>query len=198
MPLSISSSDPAATQSRATRALIWLLCILALLYGLVELAAGVGFPRISRIQRRITGEYRQARTLGPVQNGKPTLLLLGNSLLLEGLNYPKLRAGLAPEYEVSRFIVEQTQYFDWLFGLKRLFREGSRPRIVLLCLSTNHLLSPAVRGEYFAHFQMAAGDSSVTISSILDRLWAAGASSRKSRGRDGNTCGNPGPSSVES
>ena len=82
----------------------------------------------------------------------------GNSLLLEGLDLPRAQQALASRYSVSRFVVEQTQYLDWYYGIRRLLAEGARPSILVMTLPTGHLISDGTRGEYFAHYQMQAGD----------------------------------------
>ena len=155
MPLSTSSSE----QTQARRGFALLVSLLVLICIAMEIAGSFGYVRASRIQRRIDASYKQALALRPVAvDGRPTLLVLGNSLLLKGLDLSRLRGDVGGRYRVTDFFVEQTGHVDWQFGLRRLFREGSRPSIVVLGLATNHLAVPAVRGEYFAHFLMSPGD----------------------------------------
>jgi hypothetical protein len=157
MLLSISNSKASGTSARA--GIFYLLLALTLFSIALELAANVAFARISRIQGRIVAEYQAAHRLRPMSaEGKPTLLLVGNSLLLEGLDLPKTQAAVRSRYDVSRLVVEQTQYLDWFFGIRRLLNEGARPSIVMLTLPTGHLISTATRGEYFARYQMQARD----------------------------------------
>ena len=49
-------------------------------------------------------------------------------------------------------------YYDWLYGLRRLYREGARPDIVVVMLGTGHWLSPTIRGDYSAQYLMSADD----------------------------------------
>ncbi len=152
MPSSISSSD-------ARRALIALVAILAVLSIAFESATAVGFSRISRIARRIDTEYHEALRLRHSPVCAPaSMLLAGNSLLLEAVDVPSFNQQVEGRFHASRFAVEQTQYLDWYFGLRRLFHSGSRPDIVVLTLNTHHLLASTTRGDYFAHFQMDARD----------------------------------------
>jgi hypothetical protein len=59
--------------------------------------ATLAFAHVSRIQNRIITEYHAAQRVRSVgADGKPTMLLVGNSLLLEGLDLPKTQAALAP------------------------------------------------------------------------------------------------------
>lgn len=155
MPSSISSSKP----GEALRALVYLLALIAIAALTVEIVTGVGFWRISRIQHRVHDEYIAARVVKRNGlEGRPTVLLVGNSLLNEGVDVPRFQKSMAPAYDGSRFVVEQTQFLDWYFGLRRLFQEGARPAVVVLFLNQRHLLAMETRGEYFAHFQMAHRD----------------------------------------
>jgi hypothetical protein len=125
---------------------------------LVEVAARVGLDRASRIQRRMVQEYAVARSIG--QDGVPGrhVLVVGNSLLDEGVQFDRLRAALGPRFDTRRYMVEQTVYYDWLYALRRLYREGARPDIVVVMLGTGHWLSPAIRGDYSAQYLMSAVD----------------------------------------
>jgi hypothetical protein len=171
MPSSTSSSEQVA----ARRALSILLGVLALIGITLEIMGSFAFVRLSRIQRRIDTDYKRAVHMGAIANdGKPTILIAGNSLMLEGLDLPRLQDEIRSRYHASTFFVEQTQHTDWYYGLKKLFHEGSRPNIVLLGLSTNHLFIPGVRGEYFAHFLMRPIDTPLVASQLnLDATTAS-------------------------
>ncbi|MGB7555608.1 MAG: hypothetical protein WBM04_14640 [Candidatus Korobacteraceae bacterium] len=112
---------------------------------------------MSRIQRRIDEEYRSSLTIpaaGP--SGQPTMLLLGNSLLLEGVDFPSLRGTMIPRYDVHRLVIEQTDYLDLYYILRTLFRNGSRPHDLVLCLSVGQLMADDTRGEFTARYVDAA------------------------------------------
>jgi hypothetical protein len=155
MPSSTSSSDA----RDATRAIAVLLIGLAL-YGLaLEMVTRVGFSRISRIRRRVEQDLQAARTLRPrAPDGAPTMLVVGNSLLLEGVEREPFVSSLAPKYRVALFPIENTAYEDWYFGLRRLFAGGARPAIVAVSLTTRQMMSPSTNGEHFAHYLMMVGD----------------------------------------
>jgi hypothetical protein len=139
--------------------------IIALLAGLVimflglEVASPLILSRLSHTEQRITVEMRAAHKLQPTtSDGRPTVLFVGNSLLLEGVQMDALHSELVPQYEVSRLAVEQTHYLDWYFGLRRLLQEGVHPSVIVLSLATDQLASRFTLGEAFAHRQMSTRD----------------------------------------
>jgi hypothetical protein len=155
--------------------------ILALLTGLAVILLGLelGSPliltRLSRIERRIESETQVARSLRPfTPDGRPSILIVGNSLLMEGVQLEPLRDGLTSRYAVSRLAIAQTHYLDWYFGLRRLLEEGSRPNVILLTLATDQLASEFSLGESFAHRQMSARDFPLVVREAkLDRTTAS-------------------------
>jgi hypothetical protein len=155
---STSSSEAGVTKATGRRAVLCAMALLALVGVVLELSGAVGIRRVSRIQRRIDGEYDAATRIHPVMDGKPSLLVLGNSLLLEGIDVPEFQKVTAPEYRASRFVVESTMYRDWYYGIRRLLHAGARPSVILLGLSINHLVLEGVRGEFFARFLMDTRD----------------------------------------
>jgi hypothetical protein len=110
-------------------------------------------------QRRIVGEYRAA--LGIRHDSRPgrmQLLALGNSLLLEGVEFPSLAGELLPEIEARRLVVDNTSYLDWHYGIQGLLRRGARPDVVALALSPLQLISFASREEYAARYMLDGRD----------------------------------------
>lgn len=116
----------------------------------IEALTRFGFSHISRIEARISRDHRAAVSIR--KTGIPTVLLVGNSLMLEGIDETRLRDSLAGHAQVVRFAIEQTQYLDWYYGLRRIFADGSQPAMVILCMSAGHLISPAIRGDYSAYY----------------------------------------------
>jgi len=171
MPSSISSSDHALGRARIDRSdrsvghaqidrfTIALLCTSLALLVLVEAVSVVGFDRTSRVQRI---ELSERRTLlgvrDPEASNDPHIAVLGNSLMLEGVDVSLLRAKIVPMYIPVPYFVLATNYYDWFFGLKRLFAEGMRPRYVLLGLSPNQLAAPGIRGDYSARYLFQQSD----------------------------------------
>jgi hypothetical protein len=116
-----------------------------------EFLSRYAFPRISQIEGRIHDDERQVLAIRTVVPGSPpTVLLVGNSLLVRGLDYPRIRAVMAPDMHVVRFAIENTEYLDWYYGLRRLFASGIRPSLVVLCLNLGQTASPRTLGDYSA------------------------------------------------
>lgn len=172
MPSSTSNSDPLT----AARALVALLLLLLLYFAGLEIVARLGFSRISAIQHRIREDYYAAQSIPPATSADPpTLLVVGNSLLLDGVNRHLLEQELAPNYSATFLPIENTQFDDWYFGLRRLFATGASPSAVVVCLSVRQIMSRATDGEYFARHLMQASDIlAVKEDSQLDNTTASG------------------------
>jgi hypothetical protein len=161
---SISSSEP--NTSLAPRPVetahfyaVWsirALVSLALFCIAIEALTRFGFSHVSRIEARIARDHRAALAIR--KSNQPTVLLLGNSLMLEGLDVDRLHASLAGQAQVVSFPIEGTQYLDWYYGLRRLFDEGSQPDLVIFCMSAEHLISSGIRGDYSAYYLFRLAD----------------------------------------
>jgi hypothetical protein len=128
------------------------LALVILLGVAAEGVAIVGMDHISKLNRRIMTESRQAVTLQKAGAGQPPVVLfVGNSLLLEGVDFPNLTERLRGVYQPQRYVIEATTYEDWFFGLKRLFRRGMRVDTVVLCLNPLDFTSSHIRGDFTAH-----------------------------------------------
>lgn len=141
--------------SNVTRASCLVLagCVLVALG--IELVARVGFDRLSNMQRRTVSESRLAQTIGSdaeAPTGRKHMLIVGNSLLDEDVRFGDVREAFDGDWDARRFVVEQTYYLDWYYGLKRLFRAGARPDVVVVMLSTLQWIRNDIRGEYSAHY----------------------------------------------
>jgi hypothetical protein len=146
-------------QSRGyLRYAIALLAVVLLLLGGLEAAMRIGYRHISRMEARTYAEYQAALLTRPGGPSRPTILLLGNSLLLQGVDYDALRNSMQPAATPVRFGIESTTYLDWYYGLKRLLREGAHPDFIVLCVSISQLLSDRISGEYPAHYLIQLQD----------------------------------------
>ena len=124
---------------------------------LLECFMRFAFTRISHIESRISAEYRGALAIR--KSGEHTnILLLGNSLALEGVVLPQLATDLGRRADCVRFVIEATEYLDWYYGLRRLFSEGSKPDVVMLCLTAKQLKSSHLRADYSAYHLFNVSD----------------------------------------
>jgi hypothetical protein len=153
------SSTSASNRSAATCAFVILPVLLLVYMGALETVTRVGFPRINHFWHRIAADQGTARSLRPASsNGASSVLIVGNSLLLWAVDRESLEKDTLPAYSAAVLPIENTNYLDWYFGLRRLFAEGSRPAVVGVCLSTRQLISAATYGEPFAHSMMQEKD----------------------------------------
>ena len=152
------SSTSASSDRRHWRA-IWLLLAGCLLIALAaEATARLGFHRVSRIQRRFITEYARARSVGAVGGRKHSVLVIGNSLLLQAVRFVRLQQTLSPEWQAERLVLERTSYYDWYYGLKRLLRDGARPQAVVVVLTARQWVENEFRGDFASHYLVSARD----------------------------------------
>ncbi len=165
-----------------TRFTIALLMTAVGLLLVIEAVNDWGFDRVSRVQRLQVAQRRTLLAIKDQDSSKPAhIVLLGNSLLLEGLNVERLTERTELKALPVPYFVLATEYYDWYFGLKRLFAEGMRPRYILLGLSPNQFASSNTRGEYSARYlfrwrdlitvaQDTKMDATTTSSFVLGRV----------------------------
>ena len=126
MPSSTSSSEPLRQQPPAgagaagvsRQLLLGALLVFVLTPALLEGGTRFGFLRISTIERRIASEHTAALGLRhePAQR---SVLLVGNSLLLDDVDLEQLQRLMLKQLRVSRFAIEATWFLDWQYGLRR-------------------------------------------------------------------------------
>ena len=141
----------------------------------LELASRRVVPSMSEGLSRIMQDYRATLTLTPTSSsGATSVLLVGNSLLLDGVIREDLREYMSPEFSASIFPIQNTTYFDWYFGMRRYFAEGARPSAIGLCMTVDQILSDATNAESFARFMMQVSDfPAVVKASHLDNMTAS-------------------------
>jgi hypothetical protein len=158
--MAISASAARRESSRDFRPLCaLLLCVVTALLGFVELAVRVGLTRISRIEGRINREYRSALAIRHAAGPSRNVLVVGNSWLLYGVDFPALQKSCAPHDSLTRYVVEQTSYLDWYYGMRTLYARGSRPDVVVLSLNAGDTAVDDLRGDFFASHMMLPGDT---------------------------------------
>lgn len=125
----------------------------------VELGTRLFIYDMSNMLGRLKRESTMAAALVPAADRPRPVLVVGNSLLIAAVDVARLDAQLrAEERSAFRFGIEQTTYFDWYYGLRRLVAGGARPDTIVLCFETRHLLGSGVHGDIFAHFLMRPTD----------------------------------------
>jgi hypothetical protein len=141
---------------RATSLLLAGCAIVALA---AEATARMGLDRASKMQHRLAVEYRGAREIGC--DGDPRqshVLVVGNSLLDEGVRFDRVREAVADRCDARRLVVEQTAYFDWYYAIKALLEGGARPEVIIVVLSPSQWIRPDSRGDYTAQFLLQTAD----------------------------------------
>ncbi len=113
-----------------------LLLVLGFGYMLLEALSYARMSRGSGRGHRMATESREAVHLKPTSpDGKPTVLLVGNSLLREAVDMDQLKGALGDRYDFHRLIVESTYYNDWRYAIPALFERGARPSVLVITLS---------------------------------------------------------------
>ncbi|HEV2195118.1 MAG TPA: hypothetical protein VGR55_06030 [Candidatus Acidoferrum sp.] len=166
MPSSIfDSKHPAMTYVKA------LVGICALIIVALEISSGYLLKHRSLTYERVSRQYDDAlkiRRGGPGES--PAVLMVGNSLLLHGVKLDRLQTMTSSSMRIYPIFLEATGYYDWLYGLQRLFRQGSRPQVVVLGVGVNYLLKDGVRQDYVPMMFLDTKDTFAVASDLqMDR-----------------------------
>jgi len=123
--------------------------ICAFLIVAIEIASDHLLKHHSETFTRVSRQYADAVNVRPAKSGEPiSVLIVGNSLLLEGVEVDRLQKLTSSQMRIYPIFLEATGYYDWLYGLQRLFREGARPQVVVVGVGVNSFLSNSVRQDY--------------------------------------------------
>jgi len=144
MLLSTSNSrSPALTYAKVICGISFaFLIVLESLSGYMLKHHSVTYQRVSQQLHRAV----EARPAGP---GEPaSVVMIGNSLFLDGVQVDRLQELTSKSLRIYPIFLEATGYYDWLYGLRRIFRLGARPQVVVVQLEANSLLWNRVRTEY--------------------------------------------------
>lgn len=139
------------------RCLALLVCIVLTL-GVSEFSARYLIPRFSSIEGRVAVEREQARSIHSSLQHRQ-LLIVGNSLLEASVQLTSINAAMPPGWHAKRFVIENTAFLDWYFGIKGLLESGARPDVMALMLSPKQLITNNLRGTYSAYHLFSAADS---------------------------------------
>jgi hypothetical protein len=137
----------------------------------IELFAVYLLKHDSATYARISHQYNEAVKMHPCgYSGPPCVLMVGNSLLLHGVELDRLRERTGSRMHIYPIFLEATGYYDWLYGLRRLFREGARPQVVVVGVGVNYFLESDVRQDYAPMLFFDARDTLALASDLhLDR-----------------------------
>jgi len=134
--------------------------------------------------QRVSQQLNRAVEARPGGPGEPaSVMMIGNSLFLEGVQVDRLQELTSKNFRIYPIFLEATGYYDWLYGLGRIFRLGARPQVVVVQLEANSLLWNRVRTEYspmlffdapdLLHVSSDLGLGRTAESSLLLAHWSA-------------------------
>jgi hypothetical protein len=175
MPSSISDSSRTATHY--SKVLLGL-CALTILG--IEISSSYLLKHFSLTYTRVSNQYAEAVIMRHARPGEsPSVLIVGNSLLLQGIQLDRLHSLTSDAMRIYPIFLEQTGYYDWLYGLRKMFREGARPDVVVLGVGVNYFLMNGIRQDYVPMMFLDGRDTLGLASDLgLDRtatsnLWLA-------------------------
>jgi hypothetical protein len=141
-----SNSGPHSAALTYTKMLCFICAILIIVF---EALSNYLLKQYSGTYLRVLQQYGEAVASRHADPGEPaSVLIVGNSLLLAGVDVDRLQHLTSSKLRIYPIFLEATTYYDWLYGLRRLFREGARPQIVVVGLPVSSFLEKGVRQEY--------------------------------------------------
>jgi hypothetical protein len=166
MPSSISGSK--SKPIAYAKALAAICSVLILVF---EIAAVYLLNHTSGTYARISRQYDEALNMRPAVSGEPaSVLMVGNSLLLHGVQLNRLQTLTSSSMRLYPIFLEATGYYDWLYALHGLFLRGARPQVVVLGVGVNYFLENGVRQDYAPMMFFNARDTFAVASDLqLDR-----------------------------
>lgn len=165
---------PSFTSGSRSKAITYaktLAAICAALICVFEVAAVYLRNHQSATYARISRQYDAALMLRPAAAGEPpNVLMVGNSLLLHGVQLNRLEELTSSRMHLYPIFLEATGYYDWLYALHGLFLRGARPQVVVLGVGVNYFLENGVRQDYAPMMFFNARDTLAVASDLkLDR-----------------------------
>jgi hypothetical protein len=160
MPSSTSSSDNDRVYSTSVhkRAVVVFLGIIIVACGALEIGTRSFIYSLSKSLNRINSELHIAENLDRSASPPKTALITGNSLLMSSVNIEEANRHLLPNWRLIRLAIEQTTYYDWYFGLRKLISSGARPNVIIVCLSTKQLLDSGILPEFLPQYLLKKSD----------------------------------------
>jgi hypothetical protein len=170
----VSSAVRSSDSGSKSTALVYakaLVAICAILIVAVEILSVYLLRHHSATFARISRQYNAALKIRPAGPGEPpSVLMVGNSLLLHGVQLDRLQALTSTSMRINPIFLEATGYYDWFYGLQRLFRQGARPQVVVVGVGVNYFLKKGIRQDYVPKVFFDARDALAVASDLdLDR-----------------------------
>ena len=164
----LSISDSKSTALAYAKILVGICAVLMIA---IEISSIYLLKHDSLTYARVSRQYDEAVKTRPAGPGEPPcVLMVGNSLLLQGVKVDRLQALTSASMRIFPVFLEATGYYDWLYGLRRLFREGARPQVVVVGVGVNYFLEDGVRQDYAPMMFFDARDTLAVASDLhLDR-----------------------------
>jgi len=165
---------PSSTSGSKSKAMAYakaLAAICALLILVFEVASVYLLNHRSVTYARISRQYDGALKIRPAGAGEPpSVLMVGNSLLLHGVEVNRLQALTSSSMRLYPIFLEATGYYDWLYAVHGLFLRGARPQVVVVGVGVNYFLENGVRQDYAPMMFFNARDTLAVASDLkLDR-----------------------------
>jgi hypothetical protein len=104
----------------------------------------------SMTQQRIDAQMPAVLRLRHREGAETSILLVGNSVMVYAINPHILKTDLSIKCEIAPLFIEATSYYDWYYGLRRIFAEGAEPDVVIVALPATTFLETQVRSDYFS------------------------------------------------
>jgi hypothetical protein len=166
MPSFTSDSKSAATTY--AKALAAFCAVLILVF---ETSSVYLLKHQSGTYARISRQYDEALKIRPTEASEPpSVLMVGNSLLLHGVQLNRLQELTSSRMRLYPIFLEATGYYDWLYALHGLFLRGARPQVVVLGVGVNYFLANGVRQDYAPMMFFSARDTLAVAAELkLDR-----------------------------
>jgi hypothetical protein len=105
------------------------------LLALCEVGATWATARL-KSRQTVRDDVRAASAVG----GPRSVLIVGNSLVLHGIDAPAVEQALGTGYAATKLSIVDSGYLDWLYGIMSLFDRGSQPEALVLAISPTQLV----------------------------------------------------------
>jgi hypothetical protein len=165
---------PSSTSGSKSKAIAYakaLAAICAVLILVFEITSVYLLKHQSATYARISRQYDEALKIRPAGAGEPpSVLMVGNSLLLHGVQLNRLQELTSSRMRLNPIFLEATGYYDWLYALHGLFLRGARPQAVVVGVGVSYFLENGVRQDYAPMMFFNATDTLAVASDLkLDR-----------------------------